>query len=522
MTPREAAQAAVAALPPPVPVGSVTYTSQGRLLVVGEGRFAERAAVALAPELNVSWLTSRSGYTLDAVTQLFGEGLRVEGYLGAFTASWLHQGVPQVQVFDLVLDAGERALVSMPQPPQGYFRVVNESSLTVALTELPGCVGSYEKPRFFHYRAQLCAHSRSTKVGCSRCIDVCSTAAIRSAGDTVEVDAHLCMGCGACASVCPSGAMSHQYPRPSDDGAALRAALRAWREAGGPPPVLLLHDAAAGEALGAGTLPPSILPHAQWHVASTGIDRLLGAVALGADRVAIMMPRDLPAAYRASLEGEVDVANVILRGLGIDGPRFLLIDGVDALTALMPLRTLPAATFSFSDDKRTTVELAIDHLRAACASQATEIALPAHAPYGCVAVDTKRCTLCMACAGACPASALMDTPDTPALRFLERNCVQCSLCEKTCPEDAIQLVPRLSLTAEARQPRVLNEDVPFHCLRCGKAFATSRLIGQMTARLALHAMFAGRADALKRLSMCADCRVIDLYSAGGEQSILKA
>ena len=40
-------------------------------------------------------------------------------------------------------------------------------------------VGEFEKPKFFSYKASICAHSRSEKTGCTQCIDVCSTDAIR-------------------------------------------------------------------------------------------------------------------------------------------------------------------------------------------------------------------------------------------------------------------------------------------------------------------------------------------------------
>jgi formate hydrogenlyase subunit 6/NADH:ubiquinone oxidoreductase subunit I len=124
----------------------------------------------------------------------------------------------------------------------------------------------------------------------------------------------------------------------------------------------------------------------------------------------------------------------------------------------------------------------------------------------------------MSCVGACPASALMDSPDTPRLRFVERNCVQCGLCRRTCPEDAITLVPRLLFGAEARRERVLNEAEPFHCARCGKPFGTRQMIDAMSAKLAAHAMFAD-ARALARIRMCADCRVADMMEGGSEMSV---
>jgi ferredoxin len=106
------------------------------------------------------------------------------------------------------------------------------------------------------------------------------------------------------------------------------------------------------------------------------------------------------------------------------------------------------------------------------------------------------------------------------LRFLERNCVQCGLCEATCPEEAISLRPRLLLTPAVREARVLNEAQPFHCVSCGKAFGTKQMVDAMLGRLAGHSMFAD-GPSLRRLQMCADCRVVDMMSNKNEVSVLK-
>ena len=136
--------------------------------------------------------------------------------------------------------------------------------------------------------------------------------------------------------------------------------------------------------------------------------------------------------------------------------------------------------------------------------------MPAGAPYGAVVVNKQKCTMCLACVGACPEGALLDAKDKPQLRFIERNCVQCGLCEKTCPEDAITLASRLLLAPQATQPVVLNEDKVFACVRCGKPFANQRIIDNMLGKLAAHSMFKDPA-ALRRLQMCQDCRVVDMF-----------
>jgi ferredoxin len=138
-------------------------------------------------------------------------------------------------------------------------------------------------------------------------------------------------------------------------------------------------------------------------------------------------------------------------------------------------------------------------------------------PFGQVRVG-RRPALCMACVGACPESALVDGRDRPMLKFIERNCVQCGLCEATCPEDAITLVPRLLLAAQAKQEVMLNEAEPFNCVRCGKPFGTRQMVANMLGKLSAHSMFAGD-GALKRLQMCADCRVVDMMDNKSEISI---
>jgi ferredoxin len=97
--------------------------------------------------------------------------------------------------------------------------------------------------------------------------------------------------------------------------------------------------------------------------------------------------------------------------------------------------------------------------------------------------------------------------------------VQCGLCVTTCPENAITLQPRLLLTSARKEPQVLNEVPPYQCMRCKKPFGTLKAIEAMLGKLAGHAMFQG--EALNRLKMCGDCRVIDMYSDKNETTIDK-
>jgi ferredoxin len=167
-----------------------------------------------------------------------------------------------------------------------------------------------------------------------------------------------------------------------------------------------------------------------------------------------------------------------------------------------------------------TLDFEIEHLLKNAPSPQEVIGLAAHAPFGSLAINKSACTLCKACIGACPEAALLDSAETPQLRFIERNCVQCGLCAATCPEEAIRLVPRLLLTPAARQPAVLNEAEPFNCVRCGKPFGTRQMVDSMMGRLGAHSMFAG-ANALRRLQMCGDCRVVDMVENKSEATVFE-
>jgi ferredoxin len=588
--PKIAALIKAAQLDDPEPVPIVSYKSEGALLIVGDGAAAIGWAERLADRLDVAVLmTDRRGAELPVDRRYpvySGEVLRLSGYLGAFAIAWRQinpidlemcvrcnaciHACPEDAIdfsyqvdldkcmahrqcvsacgeiraidfernedvredrFDLVLDLSAKPLLNMIQLPQGYFAPGRDPlEQALAASELGQMVGEFEKPKFFAYREKICAHSRSEITGCTKCIDVCSTMAISADGDHVKVDPHLCMGCGGCATVCPSGAITYAYPRMSDLGKRVKTLLTTYREGGGKDALLLFHNPLTGRALishaarhGKG-LPARAIPVEAHHVASIGIDLLLGAVALGGSQIALLAAPDESPDYLAALRAQMAIAQAILHGLGITGAHFSLLITDEAasfeheLWALKPAATVPAASFSFSNDKRTTLEFAIEHLARHARERPQEIALPAGSPYGTLTVNRDACTLCMSCVSACPESALMDAPDYPRLKFLERNCVQCGLCEYTCPEDAIARVPRLLLTPEWKRERVLNEAEPFRCVSCGKPFATRQMIDNMTAKLGGHSMFAG-GTALRRLQMCGDCRVIDMMKAKDELSI---
>ena len=465
------------------------------------------------------------------------------------------QRAPQhvTEAFDLVLDLGATPHLTLHQPPQGYFHAPDDAALISAMLQLRDSVGEFEKPRFFNYKQKICAHSRNERIGCTACIDVCSAQAIRSdasmkgkagkqgssSGGGIIVEPHLCLGCGACTTVCPSGAISYATPRADTQGKRIRTLLAAYQRAGGADAALLVHSPGAGKRLigdlgrlartdqAVHGVPARVLPMEVWHTASIGIELWLSAIAFGASQVWVLMTDEEAPDYRAAVSEQMAVAQAILGGMGLMGEHLRIVSATDARSLDRALKAVPAATvrsaatFTVQADKRATLDLAIEHLMLNATPAPEAIALPAPAsPFGSLQVDTAKCTMCLSCVGACPEAALADNPDKPQLRFIEKNCVQCGLCATTCPEGAITLQPRLWLAdgGKARkQLRVLNEAEPYACIRCGKGFGTLRAIEAMVVKLAGHSMFQGEAAA--RLKMCGDCRVIDLHTNPNEVRI---
>ena len=449
--------------------------------------------------------------------------------------------------FDLVLDLREQSAFNRHALPQGYFRSATAANL-LRMREL---VGEFEKPKFFDYKQKLCAHSRNEKVGCNACVDICSAEAVSSdkSRQQIKVNPNLCVGCGACTTVCPTGALTYAYPRASEQGVKLKTLLSTYQKAGGKDAVILLHSQDAGQALVhelgraaqlkvAQGLPAHVIPVSLWHTASLGLEVWLTALAYGAAQVLVLHTAEEAPQYAEGLQAQMAQAQAILEGLGYAKPGRMPVQLMRA-TQAMELdaelqrlttgqqrlsSTVPAATFAVMAEKRSTLSMVIDHLlehapvlKTADAPEA--LALPKDgAPFGSVEVNKDSCTLCMSCVSACPANALQDNQQAPQLRFVEKNCVQCGLCVSTCPEKALNLVPRLLLTPQRKEVRVLNETQPYGCVRCGKPFGTLKGIEAMLGKLAGHSMFQG--EALQRLKMCGDCRVIDIYSAGDEQKIV--
>jgi len=492
------------------PTSVIEYMSHGRVLIIGAAPPAADAVAMLPAPLSAQILQIDGAGGSDAITTLLADRkIDIVGYLGSFKIHLGVEGATSYELLsaDLILDLSPQPVLGMPLKPPGYYACPAQApAIEAVVQELGEMIGVFEKPRYFDYDPSICAHGRSGQIGCNRCIEACPADAITALVESIEVDPFRCQGGGICATVCPTGAIRYAYPGLSDLLERVRKLIHTYLDNGGEEPVLALVAEADAEQFEG--LPDNILLVVLEELASAGFEVWLAALAYGANQVVLLDGGSVPESVSRELNEQLVMAGEIVIALDMDATVLVRHTRVEDLAATpAPVRETTRAGFAGLNDKRNMAFAAIDALSS---NRDEVIRLPKNAPFGRVQVNGDGCTLCMACTAVCPAGALVAGGDEPRLLLHEINCVQCGLCAQACPESVITLEPRLNLNRDERRRAVtLHREEPFHCVSCGKAFATRSIIDVMLEKLADHPMFASERGR-RRLMMCDDCRVMDV------------
>ena len=97
------------------------------------------------------------------------------------------------------------------------------------MARVQDCISLLERlqGRRLSVRGSRCVIVRNRNASCRRCAEACTSRCIVLKGNELAVDPERCIGCGTCATVCPTGALESREPNDRD---LLKRALEVLRD----------------------------------------------------------------------------------------------------------------------------------------------------------------------------------------------------------------------------------------------------------------------------------------------------
>jgi ferredoxin len=352
--------------------------------------------------------------------------------------------------------------------------------------------------------SERCVVVRNRNARCRKCSSACTSGAISLVDNDLAIAAEKCVGCGACATVCPTAALEARNPT---DAELLQSSVRVMREEQAPPTFACkpLLDSAANSYDRARVIEVGCLGRLEE-------SELVALVAVGLPSLVLAhgscesCPR-LPGRKVADLVYET--MSALLDAWGHENP-LRLIDGLPKeviLGAREAAKTEDANGMSrrdfFTQIKTGVQNAAAQSTVAQSAAQALYLeeppaeekpivikvmgdgTLPHFVPnrrermldylerigepsaewldsrlWGYLSIDATRCNSCRMCATFCPTGAIVkfDDPGKEGEMGIEHypaDCVQCRLCEDICPTDAVSISSRVPIR-ELVEGRILR------------------------------------------------------------------
>ncbi|MEM0335274.1 MAG: 4Fe-4S binding protein [Thermofilum sp.] len=278
---------------------------------------------------------------------------------------------------------------------------------------------------------------------CSLCLPACPYSALK--GKPPEAIREKCVGCGACTSSCPSGLLYQPAVPPT----AVRLLIEKAAEKG-----LRKIIAACSRSRGAAYEKSGdrALIFEVPCIASFRLHEYLYAKLKGVSIEFLCAREDCD--KRLAARQHLELISEAEEVLG--GP----------LRALEATRhTLPLLASSFE------LKVAETKLRLL--------------PLFSIRVDSEKCSLCGACASACPTKAVkyLEDAESVSLLFTSSLCLGCSTCARVCPEAAITLEKKAAAeTLAGRYSTLVRSDVA-RCRVCGAPIGPLTKIKALEKRL---------------------------------------
>ncbi len=332
--------------------------------------------------------------------------------------------------------------------------------------------------------SQRCVVVRNRRATCSRCAQACTSGAISIEDNSLVITPENCIGCGTCATVCPTCALEAHMP---NDAQLQEAAVNAMRAAGGVSVIACrqIVDAAGKQLDGEKVVAVECLGRVEESLLSalavegcTKVVLVTGdcascdhAVGLETARAVcdtcnelmrvwscpmrVEISERFPSSVKADASKACDESrrNFFFRAkdevrlaahlaaeqaLGSSGPDGALPAGTSAEAPAVPvMKVMDDGTLPhFIPDRR---ERLLDNL-AALGEPSDE--LIETRLWGHVVIDPDVCDSCRMCATFCPTGAIAkfdDEDGTIGVNHYPGDCVLCHCCEDICPTGALHL-----------------------------------------------------------------------------------
>ncbi len=350
----------------------------------------------------------------------------------------------------------------------------------------------------------ICQYSGRLGAGCNLCLSSCLFGAVSQGEEGVTVDGLKCEECGACVSVCPTGAMQN---RRFDDESFVELFRDIDLSADS---VVVIGDEPALHALwwqtrGKRFEKVFFLEYTQVHCLS--LFHFLFLLSRGAAKVILLSE----ASGGAELSRQVSLANSLVTSLYNTTERIVIYKTEEVEQHLSRDQQTEALVSNDEQglfvNRRRELSASLQSL-VANSGKVADVRPGDYISFATLTCNRDRCTHCMACLNDCRIQALFADEEQLTLNHTGSMCVACGICVQVCPEDALELSPRFKLDSQFFKPAEMAIAEPMACKSCGKVFGTRKSFERVMAILSQK-----ETVDTSHFEYCDTCRVVKLFES---------
>ncbi len=348
----------------------------------------------------------------------------------------------------------------------------------------------------------ICQYSGRLGTGCNLCKSSCKFGAISQGVDGTSIDELKCEDCGACISVCPTGAIQNR----SFDDESFTAYFKSLGLAADS--VVLIGDEAALHELWwqtRGERFENVFFLEYCKVQSLSLFHFLFLLHQGAAKVILLGEKD----RGTELARQVSIANSLVTALYNATDRVVICEIEEAILHISGeprVRTLLArGEQTLFVNRRRELSYALQSL-VENSGKVANVQPGEYISFGTLSCDRELCTHCMACLNDCHIQALSADAEQLTLNHVGSMCVACGLCVHVCPENALQLSPQFRLNPTFFKSIEMARADPMACKSCGKVFGTRKSYERV-----MEILLKKESVDTSHFEYCDNCRVEKLF-----------